>query len=181
MPYAVTLRFDQVLAGQIEAHWQRAAAATGAADLPTGTDEPHVSLAVYDEGPIDPAALVALVEGFASTEAPLAIGFSSLGIFPSEENVLFLAPVVTAALLRLHGRWHEHAAALAPACWAHYVPGSWVPHCTLAMRWPVATLLPVIGELRSAWTPLRGELRALALIRAEPIVTLAEHPLGGAG
>lgn len=182
MPYAVTLRFDEALEEQIAARWRRAAAAAGLAGLPTGAGEPHVSLAVYDdEGVVDSAALMALVEGFATSEAPLTIVFSSLGIFPTEENVLFLAPVVTPRLLRLHARWHEHAAVLAPACWDHYVPGSWVPHCTLAVRWPAALLIDAVGQLWASWSPLAGELRELALVHAEPVETLAEYPLTGSG
>jgi hypothetical protein len=93
--------------------------------------------------------------------------------------VLFLAPVVTPALLELHATYHAMAKRLEAACRAHYLPGRWVPHSTLSMLGPMTGVLAGLGHLASRWMPLSGTIRAAALIRVPPLVTIAEHPLAG--
>ena len=180
MPYAVELRFDQDLTRRVRALW-RALDEIGAGSFgPGGEPVPHISLAVYDdEDEVDEAAARRLVEQLAARSAPTEIAFSSFGVFATEENVLFLAPVVTPALLDLHGRYHALADPLAATCRPYYVPGRWVPHCTLSMLGSMARVLRGLGHLAAAWTPLRGDIRSVALIRVPPLVTIAEHPLAG--
>jgi hypothetical protein len=36
-----------------------------------------------------------------------------------------------------------------------------------------------LGHLAASWAPPRGTIRAVALIKVPPLVTLAEHPLAG--
>jgi 2'-5' RNA ligase len=173
------MRFDQDLADRVRALW-RALAAIGAGGFePDGGPVPHVSLALYDdEQEVDEAAAGRLVARFAARCAATGIAFASLGVFPTAENVLFLAPVVTPTLLDLHATYHGMAAEdLGATCRAHYLPERWVPHCTLAMQGPMARVLEGLDQVAAHWMPLAGTLRSVALIRVPPLVTLAEYPL----
>ncbi|MGH6900053.1 MAG: 2'-5' RNA ligase family protein [Geminicoccaceae bacterium] len=178
MPYAVELRFDEDLARRVRALW-RALVEIGAGSFgPGGEPVPHLSLAVYDdEDEVDEAAASRLVAELAARGARSEIAFASFGVFPTEENVLFLAPVVTPALLDLHAAYHAMAASLGATCRPYYLPGRWVPHCTLSMLGPLAAIQDGLGHLAASWTPLRGTLRAVALIKVPPLVTIAERPL----
>jgi len=180
VPYAVELRFDQDLADRVRELW-RALEAIGAGSFGAGgAPVPHLSLAVYDdEDEVDEAAASDLVAELAAHGAPIEIAFASLGVFPTEENVLFLAPVVTPALLDLHAGYHAMATRLGATCRPHYLPGHWVPHCTLSMQGPMAGVQDGLGHLAARWSPLRGTIRTVALIKVPPLLTLAEHALAG--
>jgi 2'-5' RNA ligase len=141
---------------------------------------PHVSLAVYDEEHrVDEAAVSRVVEQLAVRGRAIEIAFAGFGVFPTEENVLFLAPVVTPALLDLHATYHAMAAGLEASCRAYYLPGRWVPHCTLSMLGPMTGVLDGLGHLASARMPIRGTLRSVALIKVPPLETITEHALSG--
>jgi 2'-5' RNA ligase len=175
MPYSVELRFDDALT---EAVALRSQAAAELAGVPHGVAEPHVSLAVYDErDAVDPDKLVAALDRLAPRHAPTPVTFASAGVFPTEERVLFLAPVVTPQLLALHHAYHSLAAELRPWCRPHYLPGNWVPHCTLAMFLPLPALLTALEQLAGRWTPLGGEVRHIALVE-DLAITIQERPLG---
>jgi 2'-5' RNA ligase len=180
VPYAVELRFDADLAERVRGLW-RALEEVGAGSFgPGGAPVPHLSLAVYDdEDEVDEAAASDLVAELAARGAPIDIAFASLGVFPTEESVLFLAPVITPALLDLHAAYHGMAHRLGATCRPYYLPGRWVPHCTLSMQGPMAGVQDGLGHLAASWAPPRGTIRAVALIKVPPLVTLAEHPLAG--
>lgn len=91
---------------------------------------PHVSLAAFET--LDVEATEACLEHFARSHAPLELNLASVASFPTELNVVFLAPVVTRALLDLHddfyAGWYSGWGSPNPL----YLPGNWVPHCTTA-------------------------------------------------
>jgi len=180
VPYAVELRFDEDLAERVRGLW-RALEAIGASSFGAGgAPVPHLSLAVYDhEDEVDEAAARDLVAKLAARVAPVNIAVASLGVFPTEESVLFLAPVVTPALLDLHARYHAVAKSLGATCRPYYLPGCWVPHCTLSMQGPMAGVQDALGHLAASWSPLRGTIRTVALIKVPPLLTLAEQALAG--
>jgi hypothetical protein len=178
--YAVELRFDQNLAQEVRGLW-RALEEIGAGGFgPGGDPVPHLSLAVYDdEGEVDEAAAGGMVAVLAAQSATIDVEFASLGVFPTEERVLFLAPVVTPPLLDIHAAYHAMARALGATCRPYYLPGRWVPHCTLSMLGPMAGVQEGLGHLAPRWRPLHGMIRAAALIRVPPLATLVEYPLKG--
>ncbi|MBI5091639.1 MAG: 2'-5' RNA ligase family protein, partial [Candidatus Hydrogenedentes bacterium] len=96
---------------------------------------PHVSLAVFDD--VDVNSLVSVVADFVMRTPKIVLQFSSVGMFPGRENVLFLAPVVTRDLLVIHAGLHQDLAELGLFADANYRPGKWVPHCTLSMEQPL--------------------------------------------
>jgi 2'-5' RNA ligase len=176
--YSVELRFDQDLAERVRALWEKLGVIGAGSFGAGGKPVPHISLAVYDhEDEIDLAAAGGLIERLAARHAPIEIAFASFGVFPTEENVLFLAPVVTPALLDLHATYHDMAAALPATCRTFYLPGRWVPHCTLSMLGPMSAVLDGLRHLAADWAPLGGTIRSAALIRVPPLATLAEHAL----
>lgn len=180
MPYSVELRFDPDLTRRVRALWQSLEEIGAGSFGPGGEPVPHISLAVYDdEDRVDEAAASGLVERLVATRGPIEITFAGFGVFPTEENVLFLAPVVTSTLLDLHASYHAMADDLSASCRAYYLPGRWVPHCTLSMLGSLAGVQDGLGHLATAWAPLRGTVRSVALIRVPPLVTIAEHLLAG--
>ena len=138
---------------------------------------PHVSLAVFEE--VDIGKLVSVVETFAASTPPFSLRFGSLGLFPGEENVVFLAAIVTKELLALHEKLHSALSDAGIESDPDYRPGSWVPHCTITMEEPLRKSLRTIASLHR-----RDLLTEYCVSRVEaaefrPTATLAGFELTG--
>lgn len=94
-----------------------------------GRHRPHVSFALA--GSIPAKTRAALAEDLALLSIP-NLWLSTLSAFSSVDTVLMLAAVVDAELLAVHSAVHDVLAGRVRAPSAYYLPGSWVPHCTLA-------------------------------------------------
>jgi 2'-5' RNA ligase len=176
MPFAIELSLDDETEAVVRGLWQ-ALAAAGIADWQPGSAaRPHVTLAVYDA--LDVPAMSSVLAGIAATIEPLPITFASYGCFPTEPAVVFLAPVLTQALLSAHARVQAALASAAAAAWTHYLPEHWVPHCTLAMELPVERIAPAIDLCRRVPLPLSGRLNRLGLVEFRPVVERAVFRLG---
>ena len=129
-------------------------------------DVHHLSLGVYDELPVDLAVpeLARFAEGLTSLNLRLA----NVGIFPG--NIIFFGPVVTDELLEIHRRFHAAFAHFSGCCWAHYHPGVWVPHVTVAMN--VKNISIAVEEIMRDWKPVSAKLDVLRLIEFRPVRTL---------
>lgn len=93
--------------------------------------------------------------------------------------MLWVAPVVTAALLGHHARLHAALSGLAGH--PHYRPGAWVPHVTLSGD---GSLSPAaaLGALLPRWTgPLDGKADAVELVRLHPVEVLWRRALPAVG
>lgn len=151
--YAVGLYFDRETEEAI-IRLQRDIAGTLQAPLPPG--RPHLTLGAGRDRRVreEEAAFRAIGESVAGE----AILFSSIGAFPGEPCVLFLAPIVTDALLALHRRADEVLQEASPALAQLYRPGRWVPHCTVADRLTNGQLLEAIAIAAAFPMPLTATL-----------------------
>lgn len=130
MAHALEMYFDDQADVSVRSLWQLLTDA-GLPSLATRTHRlhrPHVSLAV--------------AESLASAElAPLRSALKAhqptprlyvLGTFPGSEGALFLGVQASADLLVFHAEVHAALAGEQVEHWPYYLPGNWVPHCTLA-------------------------------------------------
>jgi 2'-5' RNA ligase len=131
MPFAVELLLDGRAREAVRRVWEALAEAGVSSAMLDAGARPHVTLAVYED--LDLGPFRTQVEAFFAGETSIDVPLSSVGTFHGNEGVLFLAPVVTPDLLALHARFHRRFDHLAGGAWAYYRPGSWVPHCTLAL------------------------------------------------
>jgi len=130
MAHAIELFFDEPADAAVRALWQQLDTA-GLPSLATRTHHrhrPHVSLTVTES--LDHADL-ARVRSALAGRLP-AVLLDTLGTFPGSEGALFLGAVVTEDMLTLHTRVHNALAGQPVTHWPYYLPGRWVPHCTLA-------------------------------------------------
>ena len=87
----------------------------------------------------------------------------TLSTFSTSENVLMLAAVVDTELLAVHSAIHDVLASKVKNPSAYYLPGNWVPHCTLvqdvddeAMKAAFAAVFPV--------EPIRAKVREVSIV-----------------
>lgn len=173
MPFAITLRLDDASATQVSALWRTLAAAGLSDDALTLGYRPHITLAICpDETPESP--LHDAAAHVARGRNALKLCLASLGVFTTQPGVVFLAPVVTPALLDLHGVALEALAGMAVS--AHYRRDIWVPHVTLAKDLVApADAVRALGDLA---LPIRGHLDRIELVQFRPVRVLASHALG---
>jgi 2'-5' RNA ligase len=143
------------------------------ADIDT---RPHISLAVFDE--VDIPKLCIILHDFAARLEPLTLRFSSIGLFPGTENIVFLAPVVTELLISAHAMLHRYLADADMKCHSHYLPGTWVPHCTITAEEPLEKSIESIQKIHSAQVLGEYSFESVHLIKFRPVVSLASFQLG---
>ena len=132
LPYSIGVYFDADGEAAIRQVWADLAAADIADYMHLTGQRPHLTLGIYKHLDLD-AAHAALAQISAET-APIPLSFQYLAVFPVSRSI-FLGPVVTAPLLKLHKSVHEAVRPLAELPnFPYYLPEKWVPHCGLAIE-----------------------------------------------
>jgi 2'-5' RNA ligase len=170
MPYAVCLFFDIPSFEIIAGYWRR----IDSLYLRLGA-KPHLSLAVFDA--VDIPAMEELLGEFASSREKITISLPSIGSFLTDERVIFLAPVVSRALMELHSAFYDRLIERGIAFHPLYAPGNWVPHCTLDMEISDGEYERKIVQC-ALLDPIRSAgLESIGLIEFRPVRELLRFPL----
>ena len=177
MAYAVNLFFDPETELAVRKIRDGMAEALGKPGLSENLSRPHVSLGVYEDG-ADAAGFSAKLREFAETAEPFDFRLSSLGTFPGNQGVVFLAPVVSRRLLAVHGRFHESFAPYEQFAWPYYLPGNWVPHCTLAMNLAASEVKEAMARAHEGFQGQSGRFQEIGLVEFFPVRDVCTHPLG---
>lgn len=136
---------------------------------------PHLTLAGF--GAFDKDVLVEALTDELEETSSFPITFASLGAFTGESSILFLAPVVTKALLLLHERVHTVVVAHVGDSRAHYAPGAWIPHCTLALGLTGPQLAEGVRQLAEVRLPLQTRVTKVRLVAYPSLNVLATWSL----
>jgi 2'-5' RNA ligase len=147
------------------------------ADPFAGDLRPHVSLGVCED--LDTRRFRRAFMAFAAATQARDFTFDSLGVFfNGAEGIVFLAPVVTHELLSIHDAFHVLFSQYAVAEMDYYMPGNWVPHCTLALNVPRDRIAAVVdASSRLAGLPLRGRFESMGLFQFLPAKDIYTAPL----
>jgi 2'-5' RNA ligase len=174
MVQALEFWFDDDADRAVRALWSRLERA-GVPSLATrthGRHRPHVTFALANTIPA--ATREALRTDLGKLAIP-RLWLSTLGAFASVENVLMLAAVVDTELLAVHSAVHDVLAGRVKGPSAYYLPGSWVPHCTLAQGGDPATTAAGFAALHPI-EPIRATVVEIAVVDshtglAEPLIS----------
>ncbi|HEX5405061.1 MAG TPA: 2'-5' RNA ligase family protein [Pseudonocardiaceae bacterium] len=160
MAHSLECYFDGEAEAAVRALWQRLeqagvpSPATGA-----GHHRPHVSFALGSAIPA--AARRDLAVDLARLAMP-RLWLYTLGTFPTAENVLFLGAVTDAELLAVHVAVHDTLAGRVRDPWAYFLPGAWVPHCTLTREITPAQLTTAFADLHPV-EPIRAKIAEVGI------------------
>jgi 2'-5' RNA ligase len=128
MVQALEFFFDSDAEDEIRGLWRRLEHA-GVSSPPKRAHRPHLTFAAG-------SSFSAQVRAELTTELRLLslprIWLYTLGTFATNDNELFLGSIVDTELLAVHSAVHDILAKKVRNPSAYYLPGSWVPHCTLA-------------------------------------------------
>jgi 2'-5' RNA ligase len=126
------------------------------------TEGPHVTLAIVDQ--TDPAELAGRLRHVLDAAGGLAVSLTALGFFLTERAPAYLAVAPTGGLLALHEAVHDTLGTT--GSWPYYRPGSWTPHCTLAMG--VRSPSTVAEALGREALPIRAAVRTARVVPLPP-------------
>ena len=175
MSFALVMYFDQRSEVPIREIWQQIADANLTSTLPDSGVRPHMTLSVFDE--IQCLSCEEELKTFANETKLLSLEASHIGIFTYPQPVVFLAPTPTLELIAFHRRIIHSIILDVASTRAMYHPGSWVPHCTLALDFEIE-LLSDIAKI-STDLPLPFKLRAtqVGVVEFQPIKPLFDFDL----
>ncbi len=177
MAFAVELFPDPDTEAAVRTMWRALADAGLSRTLLEIGSYPHVSLA--DCGDLDADRFRPVLQAFAGETPPLEFVLASVGVFPTGEGVIFLAPVVTRRLLDLHQTFHIRFSGFGAVSSAYYLPGNWVPHCTLATGVAAAAMLETVRVCLENTRTIRGRFERVALVEFRPVKVVYAFSLTG--
>jgi 2'-5' RNA ligase len=177
MGFAVELQIDEVNATPIVELSNAIYAQCGGESLTGIGGHPHISLATFTQ--LEPERLESALVAFAATTPPLPVTLASVGVFPSTQGIVYLAPVVTPQLLAVHARFHELLDQLGLQCHPYYRPGNWMPHCTVGLELPVDKIGQAVVLCQQARVFKPVTLAAVRLIEFRPARPILTYQLQG--
>lgn len=138
-------------------------------------DRPHVSLAVF--GDVEIEQVIKITSIFAPQCNPFPASLSAFGAFPTKSNVVFLQPVPSQSLIELHKSFHQLLQENNILSSHYYLPGQWVPHCTLEFELPDDQFNLALQLCKEHFSPIHGTFASVGVIAFRPIAYLAEFLL----
>ncbi|MCB9688191.1 MAG: 2'-5' RNA ligase family protein [Alphaproteobacteria bacterium] len=175
--HAVELYFDDQTEALVRRLW-RLLADAGAEDSQHVLGlRPHLSLTVA-EG-VDTDGMREVLAEWAARTEPFAVTLSSIGVFPGERGVVFLAPTPRARLLQVHADFQVAFAGFLGKQQAWYRPDRWVPHVTLAHVGGAARAGRVLATSWDQALPIEGRVVQVGLSKIRPSVLRYLFPLEG--
>lgn len=171
MTFSIGMYFDKATEQEIRRIWQAVAAGGKANYLYHSGDRPHITLAIMETLDLQQASHI--LREIASEWQVMEVSFQSIGIFPSTTAV-FLAPVPTPGLLRLQKDLRIALEGFTQFQDSPYfLPGKWVPHCSIAIEFPAASLPGVVHQvLDEVHLPLNGLITAIGVTSFHPVQQL---------
>lgn len=176
MPFAVHLFFDTNTETIIKSAWRKLADTAIAPYMHQSANRPHFSLAIYQH--LDLRECEQLLKSFAATKNRLPVSFQYFGVFPTTPAAMFLGSTVTVSLLDLHAQVHEALRSISTDPLPYYLPGQWVPHCTLALELEPSLVTKALGIGLQMPLPLSGEITEIGVIEFRPVKHLFGFSLG---
>ncbi|WP_088294015.1 2'-5' RNA ligase family protein [Bacillus mycoides] len=125
--------------------------------------EPHITLADHKE--LDVNLYTEKLEGFVAFQENIStVTFPSVGTFPTN-GTIFLAPTINDELLRLHHSYHDYFKTFHDNPQSYYVPGKWIPHCTIANGLNSNQFLSVMKYIYEKFDVTIASIEKLKLIK----------------
>ncbi|MGW5981291.1 2'-5' RNA ligase family protein [Bacillus mycoides] len=119
--------------------------------------EPHITLADYKE--LDINLYTKRLEEFVAFQENI-----STVTFPTN-GTIFLAPTITDELLRLHHSYHDYFKTFHDNPQSYYVPGKWIPHCTIVNGLNSNQFLSVMKYIYEKFDVTIASIEKLKLIK----------------
>ena len=137
---------------------------------------PHIAIASYGE--INEERFYKKLEEFSNKTRSFELRFESVGIFYFERNIIYLAPVITDELIRVHEEFHSSFDS--DCCrkpFEHYMPNKWVPNCRVAVNATMEETLSAISSLSTIFKPFNIRVEGISVADFNTLEYTAIHEL----
>lgn len=177
MPFAIELLFDAKSDENIRKWGRHLERNNVTTSFSIPGSSPHFALSVFEK--YHPERLVPVLKKLASRFAPIPFSLSSIGSFPGKEGALFLAPPPIPRLLQIHSALYDSIRGMVKRAWGHYIPGQWVPHCTIGINLSPRTLAKGFQLIQGMDFYMKGRCNRLVLVEFRPVRKIISIPLAG--
>lgn len=177
MGYAVELYFHPKTEQSIKSIWKVLYDKHISKYMYESNSRPHINLAAYDDKINNFELFTKEVEGFAKTLPPFKLNLLNIGVFNTEEGVVFLQPKVTRELLDIHEKFHRTMESFVEAEWRYYLPDLWMPHCTMAIDLNKEKLLQSVEVISELFKPIEVSIQEVGIVRFKPVEHIASYLL----
>jgi 2'-5' RNA ligase len=167
MAFAVVLYFEDLHESEFQKIWKTLAEEGLSTDLLKAEIRPHITLGIFDELNCQPCDSQ-LAELAAQTRS-LEFQITHLGLFIHPEPVVFAAPTITAELIVFHQTLHKIMAVESKAPWEMYLPGKWVPHCTLALGFEMEQVGKIFKVCQELKLPMPIKADQIGVVDFQPV------------
>ncbi|RLQ89838.1 2'-5' RNA ligase family protein [Planomicrobium sp. Y74] len=123
---------------------------------------PHLTLGSYSE--LAEHEFIRLMDEFYTGRRSFDITFNAIGTFLNYKT-LFLSPTLTKELSDFHTHHHKHFRDFNSTANTYYLPGEWIPHCTLANKVSNEKLSQAFNFCLERQQTLHGKVTEIALIK----------------
>ena len=122
---------------------------------------PHITFASYNN--LDITDFIEQMDVIYSNRSVIDIQFSTIGSFLNS-CTLFFSPTVTKELFELHSNHHMIFERFNDNPNSLYLPGNWIPHCTIANRLSQEKLIEAFNYCSKRQSTIIGQIVKMALI-----------------
>ncbi|KLV14435.1 hypothetical protein CHH55_23935 [Niallia circulans] len=163
--YAVVALFNPELEQSIKTIWE-GLESNGISYYAREVEDrvPHITIANYKEIPV--RNFINKMRTFYKDKEKVRLDFQTVGSFINTKT-LFYSPTITEELLDLHSNHHRNFASFIDDKESVYLPGKWIPHCTLANRLSEEKLQDAYNYCLKINEKLKGEINRIGLIRID--------------
>jgi 2'-5' RNA ligase len=167
MSFAAVLYFEERDEKEFLRIWESLSSEKLTANLVEAEIRPHITLAIFDELNCRPCD--SQLAKVAAHTQPMKFQITHLGLFTSPELVVFAAPTITQELLNFHKHLHDALANEAKKPWEMYLPGQWVPHCTLALGFDLKNLGRIFEKCLDLGLPMQVQADQVGIVEFQPM------------
>ena len=96
---------------------------------------------------------------------PFLLTFSHVGVFATQESMVYLGVTPTIALLHLQQNFVRRMSPVISDVWAYFSEDTWVPHCTLVQYVPITDFGAVIEGMRTLSLPMTAQVGSISVIK----------------
>lgn len=125
---------------------------------------PHITIADYLE--IDLDEFISLMKSLYKDKKKIVLNFKSLGTFINTET-LYFQPNLSRELLYFHLEHHNSFSNFEYDGNSYYLPGNWIPHCTVWSRLGRENIIKVFEYCYNNPIKFKSEISKLSLLRFE--------------
>lgn len=174
MPYSINIRSDDRSSQRIRDLWTLCARLEDQPSMVSLGYPPHFTLASFDEA--HESQLSRAVDALSSSLSKVRVPFDRINHFEKPGSImLWASPADSSALTQIHRQLHRHIDS--SSCRTNYQPGTWIPHCTLAIDVDPSRRSEALAITRMEIAPFDVVFDVIDCARLHPVDVIHERAL----